>query len=462
MNGKQHRILIVDDEPRVAFFFQQHLQLVDEGYEVVAVNSGEEAIQQLRQGQKFDLLITDLRMPGMDGLELLREVSHMAPETRTILVTAYGGADVWAEAERLRTFKSLSKPLKISDLITAVRDALTAKQEKKSGIIALTGEVYKLLIGSLESLRLNLGGRATILADTDGHILARTGSTDGLELATMMSLLGGTTAASNALAQQLHYPKPHYLTYFEGPPFDLLATNIGEQFLLTLILERSKEKGSRLGLVWLYTQRTLKELEVLLGRHLTTSTPDMGHNFAATVQAELEDLFGEATASTPAVAPPVELAPKAVAAPKVAKATAPPTAAPLQPQLVNKIANMLHKFGLQTKLATEHRLEDLAHVPQGAVATLILKIVAEGLKNVYQHAQATIVGLSFLYDDETGHIHGRLADDGIGFNMNQPPAYHILDKLQEECTALGGSMEISAYPAQGTNLIFELPLNERF
>ncbi|MDA0244120.1 MAG: response regulator [Chloroflexi bacterium] len=448
MSDKKHNILIVDDEPRVAFFFQQHLELLDEGYVVTAVNSGQEALKLLQEGQKFDLLITDLRMPGMDGLELLSKVSQMAPATRTILVTAYGGADVWAEAERLRTFKALSKPLKIADLIAAVREALTQNRQKKSGIIALTGEVYKLLTGSLENLRLNLGGRATILADTDGHVLVQTGSTGGLELSTMMSLLGGTVAASNALAQQLHYPKPHYLTYFEGPPFDLLATNIGEQFLLTLILERRKETGSRLGLVWLYTQRTLKELEVLLGRDLSTASPMMGNNFAATVQSELDDLFGETT-------PPVVAEP-AAPRPKTAQPTAVTTSAP--PVLMNKVANMLHKFGLQTKLSIEHRLDDLGQVPNGMAATLIVKIVAEGLKNVYQHAQATIVGLSFLYDDEAGRIHGRLADDGVGFNMNHPPTYHALEKLRAECTALGGLLEISAYPAQGTNLIFELPL----
>jgi DNA-binding NtrC family response regulator len=160
MNGKQHRILIVDDEPRVAFFFQQHLELVGEDYVVTAVNSGPEALKLLQDGQRFDLLITDLRMPGMDGLELLAKVGQIAPQTRTILVTAYGGADVWAEAERLRTFKALSKPLKISDLIATVREALTHNRQPKAGVLALTGEAYKLLTGSLENLRLNLGGRA--------------------------------------------------------------------------------------------------------------------------------------------------------------------------------------------------------------------------------------------------------------------------------------------------------------
>lgn len=452
-NTQQQRILIVDDEPRVAFFFQKHLEMVGEDYVVTAVNSGEEAVQLLEGGQQYDLMITDLRMPGMDGLQLLAKVSKLSPETRTILVTAYGGEDVWEEAQRLRTFKALSKPLKIPDLITTVRDALSQSRKNSAGIMALTGEVYKLLAGSLENLRLNLGGRATILADTAGRVLVSTGSTETLDLATMMGLLGGTVAASNALAQQLRYPKPHYLSYFEGPPFDLLATNVGEQFLLTIILERRKDAGSRLGLVWLYTQRTLKELEVLLGRDLATTSASVGNNFATSLQAELDDMFGEPTLPTaPAQpSPPQRIAP--VAAPVAAAVPVPSRA-----NLVDKVTLMLTKFGEQTKLATEQRLEDLAHVPTGPVANLLLRLVGESLKNVYQHAQATIVGISFLYDEEMHRIHGRIADDGVGFNMNNQPALHTLATLQNECAQQGGSLEISAYPAQGTNIIFELPV----
>jgi CheY-like chemotaxis protein len=93
----QHRILIVDDEPKVTFFFQQHLEMIGEGYTVTAVNSGKDALAQLKK-QQYDLMITDLRMPEMDGLELIRHTRKASPNTRIMLVTAYGTSDVFAEA----------------------------------------------------------------------------------------------------------------------------------------------------------------------------------------------------------------------------------------------------------------------------------------------------------------------------------------------------------------------------
>lgn len=73
---EKRRILIVDDEPKVAFFSQQHLALVDENYQAKAVNSGMAALEELQQ-YHYDLMITDLRMPKMDGIELLRHVKKV-------------------------------------------------------------------------------------------------------------------------------------------------------------------------------------------------------------------------------------------------------------------------------------------------------------------------------------------------------------------------------------------------
>ena len=85
----KHRILIVDDEPNVAFFFKKHLELVDNSYVVISVRSGEEALTELKR-YRYELMITDLRMPRMNGLDLLEEVRQISPHTKSILVTAYG------------------------------------------------------------------------------------------------------------------------------------------------------------------------------------------------------------------------------------------------------------------------------------------------------------------------------------------------------------------------------------
>lgn len=446
----KQRILIVDDEPKVAFFFQKNLEMIGDDYIVATVNSGADALNAL-QMERYDLMITDLRMPNMDGLELLNRVRELSPETKTILVTAYGSADVWDEAKRLDTF-ALSKPIKIPDLLAAVRDTLkqAGNQKTRSGIMTLSGENYKLLTNSLENLRVNVGARATVLADTTGRVLVKTGTIEEFDLSAAMALLGGTMAASNALVEHLKYQKPTYLSYFEGPPYDLYATNVSENFFLTIMQDRRKE-ASRIGLVWLYTQRTLKELAVLLGRDFgQDGNEDLGQGFAESVRSELNNLFGDEDDFAVATPAPVKEKP----AVSVTKSAAKRTTSTLN--LGQRVEQMLALFGKQTGLATESRLEDLEGISNPVVVKLVLKAVSEGLKNVYQHAKATVVGVSFLSSD--GVLQGRVADDGIGFNMNHPPHLSTLARLQKEFENAGGQLELSAYPAQGTNLIFELKL----
>ena len=85
-NSKK-RILIVDDEKKVAFFLQESLEDLGDNYEVISAETAEAALQQI-ESQPFDLIITDLRMPGINGLELMKRVRDISPETRTILITA--------------------------------------------------------------------------------------------------------------------------------------------------------------------------------------------------------------------------------------------------------------------------------------------------------------------------------------------------------------------------------------
>lgn len=433
------KILIVDDEPKVAFFFQKHLELLSDEHEVTAVNSGTDALALLRE-QSFALMITDLRMPGMDGLELLAHVHQISPRTRTILVTAYGSENVWEEAERLNTFRALSKPIQISDLVSAVQEALVQPESVKSqsGVVVLTGENYHLLGHSLEELRVNLGARATILADTGGRVLVQAGAIEGFNIAVAMSLLGGKVAASNVLAEKLKYRKPVHLSYFEGPPYDIYASSVNQQFFLTIVQDRRKE-ASRIGLVWLYTKRTIKELSILLGNRDVSMTAELGQAFAKSVQSELDSLLGASEFD-------VKKAPKGGSQAKTL------------PSLRQRMEALLYKFQKQTGINTESRLEDLDIVQDQDMAALILQTVGESLKNAYQHAKPTIVGVSFLH--ERKQFHGRVADDGIGFNMHQPPPLRTMKKLQKRFKKQGGKLTLSAYPAQGTNVVFRLPIEE--
>ncbi|HXK08638.1 MAG TPA: sigma-54 dependent transcriptional regulator [Vicinamibacteria bacterium] len=102
------RILVADDEPGIRQFLAEALE--DEGHAVTQAADGRQAAEQLRR-QGFELLITDLRMPAMDGLELVRLARGEQPEMEIIVLTAHGTVESAVEAMRLGAFDYLQKPI---------------------------------------------------------------------------------------------------------------------------------------------------------------------------------------------------------------------------------------------------------------------------------------------------------------------------------------------------------------
>lgn len=114
------RILVVDDDAGVRYTL--HEILVSAHFEVVEADSGLAALAQVRQGH-FDLVITDLRMPGMDGLTLLRELQRLPRPPRVIVVTAHGSERTAVEAMKAGAYDYFHKPFEVEDLLAVVERA---------------------------------------------------------------------------------------------------------------------------------------------------------------------------------------------------------------------------------------------------------------------------------------------------------------------------------------------------
>jgi DNA-binding NtrC family response regulator len=117
------RVLVVDDEEKVVFFLRESLEELGKGFSIGTAKSAEEALEKI-DDRPYDLVISDLRMPGIDGLDLLREIREKNPDTRLILMTAYGSDDVEADARDLDVFDYITKPFHVSDLVQVAREAL--------------------------------------------------------------------------------------------------------------------------------------------------------------------------------------------------------------------------------------------------------------------------------------------------------------------------------------------------
>src|SRR5580700_5150844 len=110
---KPPRVLVVDDAIQMAETVADGL--ADRGYDAIAVATGEQAIARL-QAEPVAALVTDLRMPGVDGLALLASARRVAPELPVIVMTAYGAIDSAIESIRLGASHYLTKPFKIEEL----------------------------------------------------------------------------------------------------------------------------------------------------------------------------------------------------------------------------------------------------------------------------------------------------------------------------------------------------------
>ena len=118
-------LLVADDEAAIRESLSEVLR--EEGYDVVEAADGLEAIAAL-QGRDFDLVIADLRMPGADGLEVLRRTRELAPQSLVILVTAYASLETAVEALRQGAHDYIMKPLIFEDVLGKVRRLLDYKQ----------------------------------------------------------------------------------------------------------------------------------------------------------------------------------------------------------------------------------------------------------------------------------------------------------------------------------------------
>lgn len=135
------KILIVDDDKNIRLTMKQALQPL--GYELETAVNGEDALQQLEAGD-FGLILLDLRLPGLSGLEVLRRVAEIRPDIRVILISAHGTVENAVEAMRLGAVDFIQKPFvpkELRDIVTRVLDRgklITAQASDYEGHLELT------------------------------------------------------------------------------------------------------------------------------------------------------------------------------------------------------------------------------------------------------------------------------------------------------------------------------------
>ncbi len=176
------KIMVIDDEESMCRFMQIMLQ--KEGYDVTSTVSSKEALEEMK-GKDYDLVIADLMMPEMNGLELLSRAKSIHPDINFIVMTAYASVDTAIEALKKGAFDYITKPFKVDEIKIAIKKSLTQKRitEENVNLKRQLKKEYGLqsLIGNSPEM-FQLKKLVERIADTDSTVLIRGESGTGKEL----------------------------------------------------------------------------------------------------------------------------------------------------------------------------------------------------------------------------------------------------------------------------------------
>jgi two-component system response regulator YesN len=127
-----YRIMIVDDDKSFRIVFRE---ILEDEYEVVEAADGEQAIQKMKEPNIIDLIVLDIRMPGLQGTEVLKKIKQMNPDIFIVMLTGYSKQDTIIESLRGHADDYLEKPIKVEKTLETIRKLLFKKNIQVSGII---------------------------------------------------------------------------------------------------------------------------------------------------------------------------------------------------------------------------------------------------------------------------------------------------------------------------------------
>jgi two-component system, response regulator, stage 0 sporulation protein F len=238
MQMASYRILIVEDQREVSRLLHSALATLEYKLDIVEMPSGEEAILDSSRNA-IDLLVSDYRLPGISGVELMRKVRKYRPNVKVILITGQTDPRIRKEVSEAGADAFFIKPVPIADFLDSV--------ERHLGLVGTILPPEPILPGEAEQekpslpdlmvkLRVEMEAMAVLLLNDNGHILARAGDLpDTNEEISLLSSLLSIHSAGQKVAHLIGQKVASNWYVFEGAQYDLIFAPVGMTHAMLII-----------------------------------------------------------------------------------------------------------------------------------------------------------------------------------------------------------------------------------
>ncbi len=293
-----NKILVVDDSPQISKALSDLLSA--SGYSVRTAPSAERALQIL-ESATFDLIITDLKMTGMTGIDLAKQVLQKTPGLPVVILTGYGDMDSVINALRLGVADYLKKPFSIDEVTSVVeREIAKSKErqvaptaakpaEKPPRLYIFSQRDLEQIEAVLSRLRAQATAESAMLVEQAGYVIAAKGMSSGADVEPLSNLIASSRSTSASLASLLGEAQDFSTSYMEGQRVSVYTTSLGRGLYLAVIVP----KGTKQGLVWLYAKEAAVEIDRFVQRASEAMQKQLGHAVnttdAETLRKEMAD-----------------------------------------------------------------------------------------------------------------------------------------------------------------------------
>jgi DNA-binding response OmpR family regulator len=273
-------ILIVEDQADSSNVLRAGLENSHKGYRVVQVDSAENALRNL-QAASFDLLITDVLLPGISGLELMAQFRHYAPDCKVILLSSASETDSRRAVAQAGAEAFFFKPVDLADILEAAERVLQMSNDAILGAVDIAEADLKTasaqgnaIADEISGLKDSLKALAVLLISERGQVMARAGELpdEGIETNLMPDLMT-SFFASLRVGTYVNAERPDNLHCFRGKDFHLHLMSISASYgLLVATVPQNSEKLSKLADK---SQISIARLSDLLGEFELPYEPSM-------------------------------------------------------------------------------------------------------------------------------------------------------------------------------------------